>query len=276
MRSCIPKWPWCSQWPCCQLHIIFFVALLVVCPLLAQGTSDDELPDDYLPFTLHQLDDRLEGESEFLKGYTISMDLSREMLGNQWSKETLFALVRDFDVIGTLTYPDGRTAPIWYEIVHYRGTEDIYMKSSLGYFLLEYMTAGCCDLNFAIYWWYHPPATEADVQIILKTEQLLSDPDDWHKDDDRECSDDFENNLWSLFCALKYSSLEIAGEYNHHNTAIQTTRFVIDKIVPDHEFAHTLMDYNNTPTTTHEDILCVLALSKKRIRRELLETTEKD
>jgi hypothetical protein len=77
-----------------------------------------------------------------------------------------------------------------------------------------------------------------------------------------------------LFCALKSASLEIAGEYNHHNTAVQTTRFVIDEIIPDHEFAHTLMDYNNASTTSYEDILHVLELSKQRIRQELSESTE--
>jgi hypothetical protein len=106
------------------------------------------------------------------------------------------------------------------------------------------------------------------------TEQLLADQDHSHQNDDRECSDDIEHQLWSLFCALKYSSLEITGEYNHHNTAIQTTRFVIDEIVPDHGFAHTLINYNNLPTTMHEDILRVLAMSKMRIRQELLESTE--
>jgi len=253
------------------MHIIFFAVLLFVCPLLAQSASEDELPDDYLPFTLHQFDDRLEGESEFLKGFKISMNISREQLGSNWNTQTLFALVRDQDVAGTLTYPDTRTTPIKYEIVHYRGGEDIYMKSSLGYFLLEYMTAREGDLNFAIYWWYHPPATQADVQIIEMTEQLLAVPGHWHQDDDRECSDDIANNLFSLFCALKYSSLEITGEYNHHNTAIQTTRFIIDEIVPNHGFAHTLMDYNNAPTTAHEDILHVLGLAKKRVQQELLD-----
>ena len=36
-------------------QIIFLAALLVACPVQAQNTSQDELPDDYVPFTLHQL-----------------------------------------------------------------------------------------------------------------------------------------------------------------------------------------------------------------------------
>ena len=48
------------------------------------------------------------------------------------------------------------------------------------------------------------------------------------------------------------------GEYNHHNTTMQTVRFVIDDVIPDHGFEHTLMDYNNSPSTKYENILHVL------------------
>jgi hypothetical protein len=78
--------------------------------------------------------------------------------------------------------------------------------------------------------WYCPPATELDLKIIEMAEKLL-------------------------------------GEYNHHNTAIQTARFVIDELIPNHGFAHTLMDYNNAPSTRHGDILHVLELSNKRIQQ---------
>jgi hypothetical protein len=253
-------------------QLILCAALLGTYPLLTAGISQDELPDDYLPFTLHQLDDKLQGESEFLKGFKISMDVPGELLGNGLSIEAIFSLVRNRNVSGTLTYPNGKTTRIAYEIVKHRETEDIYMKSSLGYFLWEYMSVQDGTLSFAIYWWYSPPAAEVDLEIIEMAELLLADSSDWRKVDDRECADDIESDQWSLFCALKHSSIEKAGEYNHHNTAIQTARFVIDEIVPDHGFAHTLMDYNNAPSTRYADILHVLELSKKRIKQELVES----
>jgi hypothetical protein len=74
----------------------------------------------------------------------------------------------------------------------------------------------------------------------------------------------------SLFCALKIASIEIVKEYNHRNTAIQTVRFVIDDLVPNHGYAHTIEDYNNAATTQHKDILNVLKLAKARIRKELI------
>jgi hypothetical protein len=126
----------------------------------------------------------------------------------------------------------------------------------------------------AIYWWYCPPATEADLEILEMAATLLADSSHWHQADDRKCEGDIESSQWSLFCALKHASLEETGEYNHHNTALQTVRFVIDEILPDHGFAHTLMDYNNAPATMHRDILRVLELAKTRIRQELSEREE--
>lgn len=255
------------------LNIILYIALSGSCLFPTQNTSQDELPDDYLPFTMHKHDDKLEGESEYLEGFKISMNVPREILENALSMEALFSLVRNRNVTGTLTYPNGRTTKIEYEIVHHRESEDIYMKSSLGYFLWEYMSVQDDKLSFAIYWWYCPPATKQDLEIIEMAEKLLADSTHWHKNDDRDCADDISSNQWSLFCALKHSSLAITGEYNHHNTAIQTARFVIDEIIPNHGFAHTLMDFNNAPPTKHGDILHVLELSKKRIEQELLESS---
>jgi hypothetical protein len=63
--------------------------------------------------------------------------------------------------------------------------------------------------------------------------------------------------------------MEKTGEYNHHNTVMQTVRFVIDDLIPDHGFEHTLMDFNNAPSTAHKDILNVLHLAEERISKEL-------
>jgi len=250
-------------------HFIFFVTLLGVCQGQAEDTNQEELPDNYLPFEFLQYEDRLEGGSEFLEGFTLSMNVPQELLGEGFSIETLFSLVRDQIVTGTVTYPSGRTTPIEYEIVRHREIEEIYMKSSLGYFLWEYLFIHDGKMSFAIYWWYRPPATEKDLEIIALTEKILADPNGWNRDDDRECEGNIETNQWSLFCALKYSSMEIMREYNHHGTAIQSARFVIDDLVPNHGFVHTLMDYNNESSTSHLDIMHVLDLARLRIEGEL-------
>jgi hypothetical protein len=248
-----------------KVNHIALVALFSV----ALVYGENELPDDYLPFTMKVQDGILAGESEYLEGFTFSMDLPADFLKKPFSKEELFNTVHDQNITGTLTYPNGRTTEIEYEIVDYRGFEDIYMKTTLGYFLWEMLEVGEDDISFAIYWWYCPPARTVDLEALEMAEQLLADSTHWHKMDDRKCEDDIENDRWSLFCAIKYASIEKMGEYNHHNTAMQALRFAIDELIPNHGFAHTLMDFNNLPSTTHKDVLLVIQKAKKSIEEEL-------
>ena len=231
--------------------------------------AETELPDDYLPITMKIQDGMLAGESEYLEGFMFSMDLPADSLKKPFDKEELFNTVRDQNITGTLTYPNGKTTEIKYEIVDHRGFEDIYMKTTLGYFLWEMIEVRKDELSFVIYWWYCPPARQVDLEALEMAEQLLADSTHWHKTDDRKCEDDIENERWSLFCAIKYASIEKMGEYNHHNTAMQALRSVVDELMPDHEFGHPLMDFNNLPSTTHHDILFVIEEAKKKIEKEL-------
>lgn len=255
--------------------ISIIILLFFGCSPTNKGTSPDklpsldELPDNYLKFTLDRKNDHFEGQSEYLEGFQISMNIPTRLLKKGFNEKDLISLIKNQEITGTLTYPNRKTSEIRYEVVRHRETEDIYMKTTLGYFLWEYAAVQNNEIAFIIYWWYCPPAQKVDLDILKMTEQLLANPANWHKNDDRKCEDDIKSNKWSLFCALKHASMELTGEYNHHNTAMQTVRFVIDDLIPNHGFEHTLMDFNNAPSTTHKDILNVLHMAKERISKEL-------
>ncbi len=244
--------------------LIFFTAILSI-----NLYGQNELPENYLPISFSIQDNKLVGKSEYLEGFTFSMDLRIDTLRTIPQKDELFQIILNKEIKGILTYPNNRETDIKYEIVNHRGSQDIYMKTTLGYFLWEMLQIKKDELSLAIYWWYCPPATQTDLDILDLAYGLLSDQTHWHQNDDRKCEDDKENSIWSLFCALKFASVELAKEYNHHNTAIQTVRFVIDDLLPNHNYNHTLMDFNNANTTSHNDILKVIEEAKKRIKKEL-------
>lgn len=246
-----------------------FTYLLIFCLNTILGYEQDELPDNYLPISLKILDEKLEGKCEYLEGFTFSMDLPSGFLEKAFDKKELLAIVRNQKITGILIYPNNKTTEIKYEVVNHRGVEDIYMKTTLGYFLWEMLDISDNELSFAINWWYCPPARKVDLEALEMTEQLLADLSNWHKMDDRKCEDDIANNKWSLFCAIKYASIQKMGEYNHHNTAMQALRFAIDELIPNHGFEHTLMDFSNSPSTTYHDILIVIDKAKKSIEKEL-------
>ncbi len=233
------------------------------------ASGQEELPDNYLPISFKIKNNKLIGVCEFLSGFIFSMDLKSDTLIEIPEKDDLFSIIKNKKIKGTLRYPNNRITDIDYEIVTHRGFEDIYMKSTLGYFIWEMLDIKKDEISIAIYWWYCPPASKTDLEILNMTDSLLSDPNNWHQNDDRKCENDIENNSWSLFCALKHASIEKAKEYNHHNTAVQTARFVIDDMQANHNYEHTLMDFNNNPTISHKEIIKVIEESKKRIKKEL-------
>jgi hypothetical protein len=237
--------------------------------LSAMGYGQEELPDNYLPINFTMEHNELIGKSEYLEGFIFSMKLPSDTLTTVPEREELYAIVEQHKIKGTLTYPNEKVTEIEYELVSHRNTTGIYMKTTLGYFLWEMLDFNDNGISLAINWWYYPPATTTDLAILNMTDSLLSNAGNWHQNDDRKCDNDIESNSWSLFCALKYSTLEKAKEYNHHSTAIQTVRYVIDDLQPNNGYEHTLKDFNNNPSITHAEILEVIEEAKKRIRKEL-------
>jgi hypothetical protein len=237
--------------------------------LLAQGISQDTLPDNHLLFTLPKVNGGFQGGNQYLPGFVLSMELRHGIPAFPLDLPTLVEAVRRGEVTGVLTYPTDATTPIAYEVVRHRGAEDVYMKTTLGYFLWESAVVRDEAVDFVINWWYTPPARSVDVGAVEIAHSLLADSLNWHKHGDRQCDDDRANDRWSLFCALKHASLETMGECNHHNTAMNAVRFIIDELIPNHGFEHTPMDYYNADSTTHQDILQLLASAKGRLQREL-------
>lgn len=260
------------------MKAVFFKTLLLLmvssCQLYGQDAVWDSLSDNYLPFILHRVDSSIVGASEFLPGFSVSIDLPLRLVDEASGKESLLSIVKHRSITGVFTYPTGKSTPIEYEIVDHRGHDDIYMKTSQGFFLWEDYRVWKDSISFVINWWYCPPASEADLRTLELAESLLTDSLNWHKQDDRRCQDDTEANRWSLFCALKHASISEMGEYNHHSAAMQAVRSAVDEMRPDSEFAHTLMDFNNAPATTHGDILAVLCRAKARIISEIEQLSE--
>jgi hypothetical protein len=234
-----------------------------------QDTAQDTLPDNHLLFVLQKVENSLEGASPYLEGFGIMMVLPKDSSSGGLDSVRLLSMVRTRAVTGVLTHPNGDTTTIDFEVVDHRGRDDIYMETILGYFLWENYEVDDDKVTFVIDWWYCPPASEADLRVLAMAESLIVDSSSWRRDDDRECDNDIEAGVWSLFCALKYASISIMGEYNHHNTAMQAARSVINEMIPNNQFAHPLMDFNNAQSTSYSDIVHVLAEAKARITQEL-------
>jgi len=115
----------------------------------------------------------------------------------------------------------------------------------------------------------HRPVDEVDLAILDDAMTRLVDPELWDRADDRQCSPDDETV--SLFCALQFASEAVVGEYQHRRTAIQEVRFAIEDFTGGRDFEHRLMDFNNLPETSLDDVRQVLAMARDRVRDRLAE-----
>jgi len=113
-----------------------------------------------------------------------------------------------------------------------------------------------------------PPVTNADLLIVRKAREILSSPAKWNRADNRVCPPDAKT--FSLYCALEKATDEISSQFEHRGAAMQQARFVIDEIAPNAKhYSHRLMDYNNDPGTTFQDIERFFRLLEKRIDKKL-------
>jgi hypothetical protein len=113
-----------------------------------------------------------------------------------------------------------------------------------------------------------PPLTRADLEIVQRAQEILDTPAKWNRADTRVCPPDAQT--YSIYCALQKATVEVMGEFKHRGGAMQEMRFVIDEIAPNHDkYHHRLMDYNNDPTTTFEDVRKAFMLLEQRIVKQL-------
>ena len=109
----------------------------------------------------------------------------------------------------------------------------------------------------------------SDLKIIQRADSILSSPSIWNKQDDRECNDDISKGYYSLYCALYKASIEITGVYVHRRAAMQIVRFTLEKYDNGRVINHRLMDWNNHPDTTFDEIKMVLRESMQSVKQQL-------
>jgi hypothetical protein len=129
------------------------------------------------------------------------------------------------------------------------------------------LITGCASAPLPAYEDREQAVSVEDLAILDRANVLLADGSSWNRNDTRECSPDAPT--LSLFCALQKASIEVLGSYDHRRVALQEVRFAIEEVSGGREFEHRLMDFNNLPQTTFDDIKRVLAIARSRVATRL-------
>ena len=179
-----------------------------------------------------------------------------------------------------LQRPDGQSDLVWsggiyfddntarLEIATYGYSEGprLIAKTHAWYLLEDY---GYSSSGLSISWdeSKQAPPSEIDLEILIAASEMISSVDMWDREDDRNCEND--SGTLSVYCALAKSTAHFMGRYQHRQPAMQAVRFVIQEKWPDRITSHRLMDFNNDPSTTLEDLHQLFEMALGRLRPEL-------
>jgi len=108
--------------------------------------------------------------------------------------------------------------------------------------------------------------TQDDVLILEGAKTLLASRDKWIRNEETQC--DLDATTWTLFCALQKSSNNVLGEYQLRRPALEEVRMVVEEMAGQ-TFERRLIDFNNRPETTFEDIQKALDIALERIKARL-------
>jgi hypothetical protein len=231
--------------------------------------GQDTLCENCIEYTLELDGNKLQGSSLQFAGYDVSILLPSDFSNDSLSINYLFKTIQNHDIKGEFTFPNGNTSEIIYSLIPYKDSITVLMKTSNGWYPWNKLRIENNKLIFSYDYWYCPLATKADLEILDLCFDYLKDSTSWNQNDDRNCNTGNSDQLWSLYCAIETASIEIYGEYNHRGFVIQTARFLIDELYPNHGYAHTLMYYNNDSSTNFEDITKILSMIKDKAKEEI-------
>ena len=107
---------------------------------------------------------------------------------------------------------------------------------------------------------------EEDILILQTAKGLLGDESQWAHHDDQRC--DLNATTWTLFCALQKASTEVLGEFQLRRLSLEIVRVVVEEVAGQ-TLDRRLIDFNNLPSTSFEDLHRVLDISIERIEAQI-------
>jgi hypothetical protein len=106
-----------------------------------------------------------------------------------------------------------------------------------------------------------------DIAIINRAIALLPTSEVWNKNDNRQCP--VGQAKLSLFCALMQATTEISGGIHYRQPALQAVREVVNTLPQERVKTHRIMDYNNHPATTLQEIHSLLRAAQALLEKDI-------
>jgi len=110
--------------------------------------------------------------------------------------------------------------------------------------------------------------TQTDIDVIKKVQAILDSPAKWDKGSSQTC--DTSAKTLGLYCAFEAASIAVTGRSDYAGPAIGETRVLISRTAPNApHYNARLVDYNNDPTITFDDLQRLLKTAENNLEKRL-------
>ncbi len=138
-------------------------------------------------------------------------------------------------------------------------------KTPYGWFSVTEAKADSDTLKLTISANRQLPPTDDDIKIIKRALALIPSKEEWNKEDNRQCP--AGQSKLSLFCAMMQATTEVSGGVHYRQPAMQAVREVLNEVGVGRFKLHRLMDYNNHPDTTLDEVHMLLKTAESRLAK---------
>ncbi len=157
--------------------------------------------------------------------------------------------------------------PTRFEVVPGKEPSGNVARTPFGWFEVTRLSESLSSLSLVINVQRQIRPDSDDLAILDRAIALLPSLDRWNKNDNRECLSGAAS--LSLFCALMQATTEIAGGVHYRQPAMQAVREELNLVDRSRINTHRIMDYNNHPATTLEEVHALLRRAKLRVLDEI-------
>jgi hypothetical protein len=156
--------------------------------------------------------------------------------------------------------------PTRFEIVPNKSGAGSVARTPFGWFTVLEMRESDQSLSLSIDAGRQVRPDQDDLAIIKRATDLIPTTEKWNKQDNRQCVPGAQK--LSLFCALTQATNEISGGVHYRQPAMQAVREELNLVDASRIRTHRIMDYNNHPSTTLEEIHALRQRAKAKVERE--------
>jgi len=157
--------------------------------------------------------------------------------------------------------------PTRFELIDRQGDVNGIAKTPFGWFAVTQEITKDGTLQLTIDANRQLPPTQDDLQILARAKALIPNEAAWNRQDTRDCP--AGATKYSLFCALRKATEDVSGGVHYRQPALQAVREVVRQVAGDKIKKHRLMEYNNSPQTSLDDIYLVLDSARARMEKAM-------